>query len=158
MNDWLLNIVGVIFMGLLIELISPNGKTKNFIKSIFAIILIYVIILPLAGLTNNSISLHLDDYKFANNTDLLFVINSAKNENLTTTLILHMQNKGIEGVDVTICSNLSSDENEIENVYVDTTNLVLSKNITHINKYEVILKVVQNFLNIEKEKIIFIGT
>ena len=46
---------------------------------------------------------------------------------------------------------------EIEKIYIDTTNLVLTENITNINKYVVIINEVSNLLDIEKERIVVYG-
>jgi hypothetical protein len=52
---------------------------------------------------------------------------------------------------------LSEDEFFIDKIYLDTTNLVLTENVTNINKYEVIIKEVSGLLKIDAERIIVYG-
>ena len=58
MTGWILNIVGMVFIGVMLEIILPSGKTNGFIKSIFAIFLLYTIISPLPQLFNSELNLN----------------------------------------------------------------------------------------------------
>ena len=42
MSGWLLSIVGVVFLGVLFDLIYPNGKTNSLCKTIFALVAVVV--------------------------------------------------------------------------------------------------------------------
>lgn len=50
MSGWLLGIVGVVSLGVLIELLLPEGENSKYIKGIFAVIVIFVIVSPLPKL------------------------------------------------------------------------------------------------------------
>lgn len=50
MTSWLLSIVGVVFLGVMIDVIAPSGKTNSIIKTMFAIMLIYVVLSPIISL------------------------------------------------------------------------------------------------------------
>lgn len=63
MNAWLLSIVGIVCVGILIEIIMPEGEHSKYIKGIFAIVVIFVIISPLPKLINN------DSYDIGNYFD-----------------------------------------------------------------------------------------
>ena len=47
MSAWLISIVGVVSLGVLIEIILPDGDNTKYIRGIFSIIVIFVIISPL---------------------------------------------------------------------------------------------------------------
>ena len=47
MSGWLLGIVGVVSLGVLIEILLPEGENSKYIRGIFSIIVIFVIISPL---------------------------------------------------------------------------------------------------------------
>ena len=64
MTAWLLSIVGVVFLGVMVDIISPSGKTGGFIKSMFAIFLIYVVITPIVKLAKNGEFKINEDYNF----------------------------------------------------------------------------------------------
>ena len=46
-SSWILSLVGVIIVGLLTEILLPNGKTSKLIKAIVAIFSMFVLIKPL---------------------------------------------------------------------------------------------------------------
>ena len=62
-----------------------------------------------------------------------------------------------KGVVVKIDTNLTKEEFSIEKIYIDTTNMVLTENITNINKYEVIAKEIASVVGVELERIIVYG-
>ena len=47
MSAWLISIVGVVSLGVLIEIVLPEGENSKYIRGIFSIIVIFVIISPL---------------------------------------------------------------------------------------------------------------
>ena len=46
MSKWLLSIIGVVFVGVIFDIIYPNGKTNAVCRSVFGIMAIFVIIKP----------------------------------------------------------------------------------------------------------------
>ncbi|MCX4362523.1 MAG: stage III sporulation protein AF [Clostridia bacterium] len=50
MSGWLIGIVGVVSLGVLIEILLPEGENSKYIKGIFSVIVIFVIISPLPKL------------------------------------------------------------------------------------------------------------
>ena len=50
MSGWLIGIVGVVSLGVLIEVLLPEGENSKYIRGIFSIIVIFVIISPLPKL------------------------------------------------------------------------------------------------------------
>ena len=50
MSGWLMGIVGVVSLGVLIEILLPEGENSKYIRGIFSIIVIFVIISPLPKL------------------------------------------------------------------------------------------------------------
>jgi len=55
-SKWILSICSAIILGALIDIIIPEGGTRRFIKGVFAIILLFVIVSPLPNLINNGFS------------------------------------------------------------------------------------------------------
>lgn len=49
----LLPIVGVVLMSLLVDILLPSGQVNKFIKGIFSLVLIIVVITPLVSLLNS---------------------------------------------------------------------------------------------------------
>jgi len=151
MTKWLLSIVGVAFLSVMLDIIYPNGKTNAFCKSMFAIMAVCVMISPLMTIKNKDISVDLLDENIA------ATINSSKINGLTLQIENNLRNDGIEGVSVEIDSIVSNNELQIENILIDVSEIVLTENLTNINKYEVISQSVLKIVDIENERIIFYG-
>ena len=148
---WFSGVIGVIFLGVMFDLIYPSGKTNGFCKSIFGIVSVVMILTPIF---NIKIDNFVDDFV---DYEIIESINDVRVENLRVQIIKHLNSKEINGVDVEIFLNVRNNGFDIENVYVDTTNLVLTENITNINKYEVISNEVFNITKIDKDRIIVYG-
>jgi len=151
-ESWLLGILGVVFLGVLFDLIYPNGKTNLFCKSIFGIIAVVVMISPI---------FKFDVDKLINTSYgsqvLIDNVNFAKVKAYELELTQKLKNKNIDGVFVELYCNFDNNNFEIENIYIDTTDLVLTDNLTNINKYEVIINEVVEMVNINRERIIVYG-
>lgn len=151
MSKWLMSIVGVVFLGILLDIVYPNGKTNAFCRNIFGIITVLIMITPIVEFKNN-------DYKIdLNNTSILSTINESKELALITQIEGYLISKGIEGVSVEIDSNLLENDFQIENVFVDASDLVLTENLTNINKYEVISQTILEIVDIDNERLIIYG-
>ena len=53
-STYLLSIVGVAILGVIVDLILPSGTVSKYIKGVFALILIFVIISPIPKLINQN--------------------------------------------------------------------------------------------------------
>lgn len=65
MTAWLLSIVGVVFLSVMIDVVAPSGKMNGIIKTMFAIILIYVVMTPVIKLLKSG---NVSDFVMLGNT------------------------------------------------------------------------------------------
>lgn len=152
MSKWLLSVIGVVFIGVLFDILYPNGKTNKLCKSIFGIFATFIMISPIFNVDINSVF-----EGVVEDSVLLENINQAKEDTYKRMIESHLNDVGIVGVSVEIDGYLDYSEFVIKNVYVDTVNLVLTENITNINKYEVIANEVVSVVEIPSERIIVYG-
>lgn len=152
MTAWLLSIVGVVFLAVLIDFIYPNGKTNAFCKSIFGLFAIIMMIRPILN-----IDLKADFNKNFVSTSINKDLKKSKDEYYLMAITKSLEGDKISGVDVEIDSKMVDNVYEIENIYVDTTNIVLTNNLTHTNKYEVIIQNILKIVEIDKERIVIYG-
>lgn len=47
MSEWIMSVVGVIVLSVLVEVLMPEGQLNKYVKGIFSVITLYVIISPL---------------------------------------------------------------------------------------------------------------
>lgn len=57
MAAWLLSIVGVIAIGVLLDILMPEGETNKYIKGIFSIVVVLVIVAPLPKLIKSDFNI-----------------------------------------------------------------------------------------------------
>lgn len=152
MSKWLLGIVGVVFLGILIDVLTPNGKLNKLIKGVFGIIATFVIIAPI-------FKIDMIDFDFTQIEDATLIenINKEKIKASEEMVELTLKNKGFDGINVEISINPDFVGLIYDSVYIDCSELVLSEEHMNINKYEVIVDDVANILNIDKERIIIYG-
>lgn len=152
MSSWLLSIVGVIFLGVLFDLIYPCGKTNTLCKTIFSVVAVVLMLTPILNFNIQDLT-----FKSEVEQELIENLNESKINLIKMKIDAHLYNSGINGVNVKIDANLSNNVFEVDKIYIDTTNLVLTKNITNINKYEVIIEEISSLLKIDKEKVVVYG-
>lgn len=65
MNAWIMSIVGVICLGILLEIVLPEGKTTKYIRGAFSLMVIFVIVAPLPSLLKKDWNFELGDNYFS---------------------------------------------------------------------------------------------
>jgi len=149
MTAWLLSIVGVVFLGVMVDIISPSGKTNAFIKSIFAIFLIYVVISPIIKLVKKDAFEFSDSYTFSSEEvdPKLIEAEHKISEGLVSN--------GICGIDVEIFGYVSNNEIVAQKVILNGAKNVLNSMDEHIDKYKLITEIVQSVITVKKENIVY---
>ncbi len=155
MSGWLLNIIGIIFVGVLFEIILPDGKTNNFIKHVFTIFLLFTIISPISSFINNNFILNTDVDVVDEN--FIYVTNLNKISELEKTITNNLEKVGIKNVSVIINSNIFETDLIINSVYVDVTNKKLENNVSESEYKNEIKKIILKTVNVDSEDIIIYG-
>lgn len=156
-SSWLLSVAGMSVLGVLIDVILPNGQTNKYVKGMFAFCMLLVIIAPLPTLIHNNFNL--DDI-FAKteieiDEDFIYQVNKTKLIYYENQIKNQIDNSGIKNVGIVINGDIFSTEMQIKNVFVDLKNVVISGNNKHIDIKKTVLEIVLNNINIKKEKVIF---
>ena len=157
MNGYLVTLLGVIVLGVLIDVILPSGSISKYISGIFAIFVLFVIISPIITFIKNDYKI--TDY-FTNvdielNEKLLYNMNETKLNALETSIQEELNADGYCNVIIDIQFELVEENVKITQVLVDLTNLVINNLNANINKYVYIRQVVQANVNVAKEVIVF---
>ena len=154
--SWIYNIIGVVFIGILFDILLPINKINKFMKCIFSIFVLYSIITPVLNLvSNNNISDIFESTSTEIDINFINQLNASKNDTYEKLIQNAIENEGILNVDVEILNNLENDTYEISIVEINLLNCVLIDNKTNINKYEVITKQVKKYVEISEDKIVF---
>ena len=153
MNSWILSIVGIVCFGVIIDIFIPEGQINKYIKSIFSLLIVFVIISPLPNLLNGNFSFENILNNFDSEVDLNFLsnINKNKKEEIEKIIKESLLENEID-VPIEVNCNYLQEEFEILNIFIDITNV--DKNQQENIRSEII-KIIQKNININKEKIIF---
>lgn len=158
MTAWLLSLIGIAFLGVLVDLVLPSGQMNKYIKGMFGIFTVFVIISPLPKLLNIDIdfnSLIYNQSATEIDCDFLEATNQKIKKQLEISVEKNLENKGFLKVDVEILANLEDMKFTIKKVIVNLQNMVINGNLPHINKYTEIKAGVLEILNIEEGQVVF---
>ena len=155
MAGYILSILGIVIAGIIIDIIVPSGNINKYIKSIYAIFVVAVILSPLINYLNkeHDLSLHYEDYQVSE--QLLNYISKQKVSSLELQIENTLNEEGFSNVDIKINYSIENNELSINSCTVNLQNLVIVADKQHINKYEFIIEVVQEHTNLTEEVIIF---
>lgn len=157
MSGYLLTLLGVILLGVLVDIILPSGSTSKYISGIFAIFVIFVIVMPVINWVKNDY--RLTDYMTSSeielNDRLLNNIYTSRINALEEEISQELYNNGYEGVIVDIKFNMMADSVEFERVLVDINKLVINNQSPNINKYVYIRQVIMSHVAVTEGVIEF---
>jgi stage III sporulation protein AF len=157
MGGYLLTILGIVILGVVIDVILPSGSISKYISGIFAIVIMFVIISPILSLVKGGYNIR--DYftlqDISLDEKLLYNINNSKFSELEKQIEQELTDNGYSNVNVDIQFNIESTNVKILQVLVDLSNIVINGNGVNINKYVYIRQLIQSKLNVAKEVIVF---
>lgn len=154
MSGYVLSIVGIIFAGVIVDVIIPAGSTAKYIKSIYAVFVVAILILPIINFINNNKGFVLEYDEYEVNEKLLNYIYSNRVETLEDNILNGLKSNGLENIDIEINYSIENEDLVMLACTINLKNLVINENFTHINKYDYIKKVVKDYIDLSDEEII----
>lgn len=154
---WLLSVVGIVILGVLIDIILPEGNINKYIKAVFAFVIILVIISPLTKLDSVDVSIEnlINQSEIQLDEDYIFSLNQKILDQLNVNIVRDAEDYGLKNIDVNIVSDIDNFQLKINEVNIFLYDLVIDKDIEHIDKYQILCDIVKTYIKIDKENIIF---
>lgn len=155
--DWIFSIVGIGAIGILLDVLMPEGETNKYIKSIFALITIFVVISPLPKLVGQKINVNFfENTTTAVDVDSKFVKNVylTRYEKMERQIETSIYSVTGENVEVEIRFFESCPE-KIKEVIVFSKNLVIEGDDENKHIIEKINSLLKTRLGVQGEQIIF---
>lgn len=155
MSGYILTILGIVLAGILIDIIVPTGKINKYIKSIFAIFVVAVILMPVVKFIAKSdeITINYNDYEIEQN--LMDYIFSSRVTAYENEIIEVLENNGLSNIDIKINYSINSNELSLNSCEVNLKNMTSSNIEMHNNRYEFIAETIKEITNLTDEVIIF---
>ena len=155
MKAYIISILGITLCGVLIDIVLPAGSTSKYIKSIYSIFVVAVILNPLITFFAKTKNINLDYNNFKTSQTLIDYINTQKIKSVETTIIEELKQKGVTNIEVKINYDWQNNQLVYKSCLIDLKNMVYQPTDKHTNKYELITEVVQQHTNLSNEVIIF---
>lgn len=157
MQSYILSVLGIVLVSVLIEIILPSGQTAKYIKSVFSIFVVYVLISPILSMIKKDydITKYLQQGNMQINQTLLNNIYKDQIDAKNTDIENILENAGYSGTKVRIVFNIVDDKIILEKVKINLDNLVITSPNANINKYQHIRQVVAQSIEIKEEDILF---
>lgn len=157
MSGYLLTLLGVILLGVLVDVILPSGSTAKYISGIFSIFVVFVIVSPLLSFIKKGYNLkdYFSSEQIELDDKLLNSFNKTKFSKLESDIEQELADKGYENVEVSITLNTEGKDLKIDNIQVDITKLVIKAKEENINKYVYIRQVIMSKVAVNEEVIVF---
>lgn len=155
MSGYILSILGIVICGIVIDIILPSGVINKYVKSIFSIFVVAVILSPLINFINSNkeINLNFEEYEVQENiTNYIF---SERIQAIESSIENDLSENGFKNIDIKITYSVESNELIIISCEVFLENAEISPDKSHINKYEFISETVNKYSTLGNEEIKF---
>lgn len=154
MTGYILSILGIIVAGIFVDIVIPSGSINKYIKGIYSIFVIAVILSPIMKLMTKTHDFTIKYDTVQINENLLTYIYNMRAESLETNIEKSLANEGFENVDIILTFSIENYELNYNSCKINLQNLVIHKDKQHINKYDFIKNVVKQNTNLTEEEII----
>lgn len=115
MSAWIMSIVGVICLGILLEIVLPDGKTTKYIRGAFSLMVIFVIVAPLPSLLKKDWTFELGDNYFSVDQEYIDEIQTSYVTRLQDEMRSYLLNNGYSAQ---ISIDMKDGESKIEKLRV----------------------------------------
>ncbi len=157
MKGYILSILGIVLLGVVLEIMLPTGKINKFVRSIFSIFIIAVLVAPLVNFVTDTKQISLDYADYQTSANLLEYINKKKVISTQESIKNTLKENGFSNVDIILNYSTENGDLVINSCNVNLKNMVILSDNLHINKYEFIGNVIRQETNLTSEVIIFDG-
>ena len=153
-SSWLLSIAGIIILGVLCEMIIPDGQMNKYVKTIFSFAVLLVLIMPLPNIFKTEIDINsILEFNPALQENYLEQINLDKLNLISDSINKQINDAGIEGAKVYINSNIFSNALEVYGVSVNIKNIKSS--VDKSTTKTTILKIIRSFKDLSSVEVYF---
>ena len=155
MTGYILSILGIVVAGVFIDIIVPAGTINKYIKGIYSIFVVAVLISPVVKFLNKNHDFTIKYEEYNVNDELLDYIFTMRATSLETNIEKALADEGFSNVDIKFTFSIENNELKYNSCNVNLKNLVISADNQHINKYEFIKEALRQNTNLTEQEFIF---
>lgn len=121
MTGWIMSIVGVVVVGVLIDVLTPEGENSKYVKGVYALIVVLVVASPIAKALKSDVDFSkYFDASFDADGAFVEYVNDDRKESDEQKITNSLRIRGYDGAEVVIFTAVS-DIYKIDRVNVDLT-------------------------------------
>lgn len=155
MKAYVLSILGIVVVGVLIDVIIPSGSTGKYVKSIFSIFVVAVIISPVINLISKAKGLEFSYKEISINSSFVEYVLNKQVDEIEFKIESLIEDEGIYNVEVELNHSVEFDKIKYNSCVINLENMVLKSDKSHNNIYEIIKKIVNSETGLTEEEILF---
>lgn len=150
---WGISIVGIVVLTVLVDIILPDGETNKYLKSIMAVVTVFVIVQPLPALLNSDLDLAsafaVDNVEAAQRDEkleaLLLDMRVSQNEREAE---MYFAANGYLGTKITLTAENIDGKIKIRHAVLNLKNVVIDKTSVNIISNDKMRSMLAEFLKI----------
>ncbi len=151
MRDWVVSIGVVVVIISVISLLIPDGKMGKYVKRIFSLLIVLVIIKPFTEEFDIAGIFYLENNQVVYQEQYIYYSIEKRVEEYEQNSIKLMENSGIFNSKINIKYQVEDvSDIKIKQVVINLKNSVIKSNAEHIDIIEEAIKSVADYLNINK--------
>lgn len=155
MTGYILSVLGIVVAGVIIDIIVPSGTINKYIRGVYSIFVVAVLISPIMKLMNKTHDFSIKYQDYSLNENLLSYIYKSKVDSMQIRIEKELEEEGLKNVDIILNFSIENDQLEYKSCIVDLKKLVINADKQHINKYEIITEVIKGSTDLTQEEILF---
>lgn len=148
-SAYILSIVGIVLLGVIVDLVLVDGQVKKYVKSIFVLFVIFTLVAPLPNLINNvkKGEINLPTSEIEINESYLDIILKQKNTAIILSIEKAFEDDDIKGVTVSV------DAEYKDNIYTINQIVIDLEKVNYSVSNAKVIEIVQSVVKIDKEAI-----
>lgn len=155
MTGYILSIMGVVIAGVFIDIILPTGTINKYIKSLYGIFVLAVILSPIIKFMDNHHNISVDYIDYEINQTLLGYIHQQRVAEIEKKIVNSIEKEGYTKIGIKLNYSTKDNNITINSCEVNLSELSITSDNQHINKYEFITEIVHKYTDLSEEVIIF---
>lgn len=153
MKVYILSIIGMIFLITIADMILPEGKIGSYIKSVFAIIVLLVVVEPISKIEFKNFKFSFSENQINYQEDYLNFISEFKIKALTSDFDKFLEEKGISGAKLDIIYDYVDNVFTIKKIKINLEKAVIIDNNSHIDIKESSVQAIIDFFKVDRKDI-----
>ncbi len=141
MKEWLLSIVGAVCLGVLLEIVMPEGQTTKYVRGAFSLLVIFVVVSPLPSFFKNGLKLEIGEIAITTDGEYLSAVGEREEQERKLSIEKTLLENGYEAtvevsvedgnptkiVEIVVKIDESVLANENENTYISSVQEIVAK-------------------------------